>query len=64
MKEKVKSEYNRTVKKLPRSQLNGANVKARMNSWAVGTIRYGAGVLDWTKKELRSIDLQTERKIR
>ena len=52
MKEKVKSEYIRRVKKLLTSQLNGGNVIAGMNAWAVGIIRYGAGVLDWTKEEL------------
>ena len=46
MKEKVKSENIRRVKKLLRSQLNGGNVIAGMNAWAVGIIRYGAGVLD------------------
>ena len=46
MKEKVKSEYIRRVKKLLRSQLNGGNVIAGMNTWAVGITRYGAGVLD------------------
>ena len=48
MKEKVKSKYIRKIKKLVRSQLNGGNVIAGMNAWAVGIIRYGAGVLDWT----------------
>ena len=42
MKEKVKSEYIRRVKKLLGSQLNGENVIAGMNTWAVGIIRYGA----------------------
>ena len=35
---------------LLRSQLNGENVTAGMNSWAVGIIRYGVGVLDWMKE--------------
>ena len=61
MKEKVKSEYIRRVKKLLRSQLNGGNVIAGMNAWAVGIIRYGAGVLDWTKEELKSIDIKTRK---
>ena len=61
MKEKVKSEYIRRVKKLLRSQLNGGNVIAGMNSWALGIIRYGAGVLDWTKEELKSIDIKTRK---
>ena len=32
-----------------------------MNAWAVGIIRYGAGVLDWTKEELKSIDSKTRK---
>ena len=55
MKKNVKSEYIRRVKKLLRSQLNGGNVVAWMNTWAVGIIRYGAGVLDWMNRELKSI---------
>ena len=61
MKEKVKSEYIRRVKKLLKSQLNGGNVTAGMKTWAVGIIRYGAGVLDWTKEEWKSIDIKTRK---
>ena len=61
MKERVKSEYIRRVKKLLRSQLNGGNVIARMNAWAVGIIRYGTGVLEWTKEELKNIDIKTRK---
>ena len=32
-----------------------------MNAWAVGIIRYGAGVLDWTKEELKSFDINTRK---
>ena len=39
IKEKVKSEYIRRVKKLIRSQLNGANVIAGINAFVVGIIR-------------------------
>ena len=46
MKEKVKSEHIKRVKKLLRSQLNGENVIAGMSAWAMGIIRYRAGVLD------------------
>ena len=61
MKEKVKSKYIRRVKMLLRSQLNGGNVIAGINTWAVGIIRHGAGVLDWMKEELKSIDVKTRR---
>ena len=46
MKEKVKSEYMKRVKKLLRSQMNGGNVIAGMNAWTVGIIKYGTGMLD------------------
>ena len=65
MKVKVKNEYKsqkfRRVKKLLRSQLNGGNVIGGMNAWAVGIIRHGAGMLDWTKEELKSIDIKTRK---
>ena len=61
MEEKVKSKYIRRVKKLLRSQLNWRNVIAGMNAWAVVIIRYGAGVLDWAKEELKSIDIKTRK---
>ena len=61
MKEKGKSEYIRRVKKLLRSQLNRENIIAGMNAWTVGIIRHGAGVLDWMKEELKSIDVKTKK---
>ena len=59
----MKSEYIRRVKKLLRSQLNEGNVIAGMNAWVVVIIRYGAGVLDWPKEELKSIDIKTRKLI-
>ena len=32
-----------------------------MNLWVVGIIRYGAGVIDWMKEELKSIDIRTRK---
>ena len=49
------------MKKLLRPQLTGGNVIPGMNTWAVGIIRYRAGVLDWTKEELKSIDIKTRK---
>ena len=60
MKEKVKYEYIRRVKKkLIISQLNRGNVVAGINAWAVGIIRYEAVVLDRIQEELKSIDIKT-----
>ena len=58
MNNKVENEYIRRVEKLLKSQLNGENVIVGMNPWAVGIIRYGAGVLDRTKEELKSIEIK------
>ena len=41
--------------------MNGEIVIAGMNAWALGFIRYGAGVLHWTKEELKSIDIKTRK---
>ena len=32
-----------------------------MNTWAVVITRYGARVLNWTKEELKSIDIKTRK---
>ena len=32
-----------------------------INAWAVGVIRYSAGVLDWTIQDLRRMDVKTRK---
>ena len=32
-----------------------------MNSWAVSVIRYTAGIIDWTKRELKVINVGTRK---
>ena len=49
MKETVRKEYLRRVRKVLGSKLNGGNIITAINSRAVSIIRYGAGVLDWTQ---------------
>ena len=56
MKVKITSEYIRRVKKLCRSQLIGG-----INTWAVGVVRYSAGVVDWTMEEMTSMDRRTRK---
>jgi len=45
IKEKITAEYKRRLKKLCRSKLNGGNLITGINSWAVGVIRYGGGIV-------------------
>ena len=61
MKIKITSEYIRRVKKLCRSKLNGGNLIGGINTWAVGVVRYSAGVVDWTMEEMTSMDRRTRK---
>ena len=61
MKTKVKSEYFRRLSLLLKSELNAGNVVQGINSWAIGIVRYTAGVLDWGKTELKAMDVKTRK---
>ena len=50
----------RKVESIMKSRLNGKNKIIAINTWAVSLMRYGAGIVKWTKSELDEID----RKIR
>ena len=56
MKEKAQKEHHKRVKAVLKSKLNGGNVINAINTWAVATVRYGAGVINWNKGELDKID--------
>ena len=59
MKEKVQKEYYKRVRALLKSTLNGGNVINAINIWAVATVRYGGGIINWSKAELDKINRQT-----
>ena len=62
MKEKVKKDYNTRVKKLLKSRLNAGNLIKAINTWAVATVRYTAGIFfDWTVDELKDMDRKTRK---
>ena len=61
MKEKVTKEYNRRIKLLLESKLNGGNVIKAINTWAVAVLRYSGGILDWNKDELQNMDRKTRK---
>ena len=44
-----------------KSELYAGNLIAGINAWAIGIVRYTAGVLDWTKGELSKVDVQTRK---
>ena len=46
MKEKVRQEYMKRVKLVAKSKLYGGNLIKAINAWAIGVVRYNAGILD------------------
>ena len=59
MKEKVRAEYKRRVKKVLKSKLNGGNMVSAISTWAVPLIRYSAPFLDWRRDEIKEMDRTT-----
>ena len=64
MKELLRNEYFRRARKMLKSGLNSGNVIQAINSRAVPVIRYGAGIVDWTKNELQEMDRKTRKLLR
>ena len=61
MKEQLKKEYIRRVRNVLKSKLNGGNIISGINSRAVSFVRYGAGIIKWTKNELEELDRKTRK---
>ena len=61
MKERLRKEYKRRVKKILKSKLNGGNTITAINTWAVSMMRYAAPFVDWRKDELKEIDRETRK---
>ena len=61
MKEKIEKEYVRRVRKILKSKLNGMNSISAINYRAVSVVRYGAGIIKWTKEELEKLDRKTRK---
>ena len=61
MKEKVKTEYYRQVRKILETKLNGGNIITGINKWAISLLRYSAAFLDWTGAGLEQTDRKTRK---
>ena len=61
MKESFRKEYLRRTKAIMKSKLNGKNKIKAMNTWAVSSMRYGAGIIKWTVAELDEMDRKTRK---
>ena len=68
IKEKVKTEYLRRVRKVLETKLNGGNIIKGINISTVSLLRYSAAFIDWsctarvTQLDRRTIKLMTMRK--
>ena len=56
MKGQIKKEYIRRDKDILKSKLIGGNVISAINSRTLSIVRYGAGIMHWTKMELEELD--------
>ena len=60
-KENFQKENFKRVRAVLKSKMNGGNVINGVNIWAVATVQYGAGIINWNKGELDKIDRQTQK---
>ena len=60
-KDRVRKEYYRRVKKIWRSELYSRNKVIAHNIFATPIFTLTFGVLDWTKKEIQQVDVQTRK---
>ena len=56
MKDKIKTEYFRRVKKLVKLELYARNIIMGINWWVLGLVRYSAGVVDWARGDIELSD--------
>jgi hypothetical protein len=61
MKEKLSKEYTRRLKLVLKSDLNAINKTRAINSLAIPVLSYSFGIIDWTKAELRKLDVKTRK---
>ena len=59
MKQQLKKEYKRRLQLILSSKLRGRNKQDHgVITWAVAVLRYAAGGLKWTAKELKTNKLE------
>ena len=61
MKEKVKTEYLRRVRKVLETKLNGGNIIKGINTWVVSLLRYSAAFIDRNCRELTQLVQRTRK---
>ena len=54
MKEKVRKEYYRQVRKILEMKLNGGSIVIGINTWSVTLLRYSAAFLNFDRGQIRA----------
>ena len=60
-KQQIIKEYKRRVNKIWKSELNAINKSIAHNSFAVPIITQTIGILNWTKQEIKNLDIATRK---
>ena len=61
MKENVKKEYYRRIRKILTTELNAKNKIMAIKSLAIPVLTYGFGIIQWLKLEIEKIDRKTRK---
>ena len=61
MKENIRKEYFKRLRATLKSKLNAKHVSQAINTWVVPTVRYSAGIIEWTKEDVKEINQKTRK---
>ena len=61
MKKRFARKYKRRLKLVLKSKLNRKNKINAINTRTVSILRYGAGIIRWTKEEIKTLDRMTRK---
>ena len=61
MKLEFRAEYMRRLKLIMKSKLHGRNKIKAINTWTASLLRYGEGIVEWTKEDLQKMDRKTRK---
>ena len=61
VQETVTNEYTRKIRNIINTKISGRNTIAEINAFAIPGLRYGFGMVRWSKDELLSLDCKTRK---
>ena len=61
MKDTIRKEYLRRMRKLLETKLSSRNLIKGINTWAVPLVRYSGPFLKWTREELKQMNQRTRK---